>query len=613
AYSAYTVNGLIRLTDRIAGEFLRKEKVAEIELTAEEDRQAILNLHDTASEVAERPAYRLLQDSAEKAPEKTALIAVDRTLSYRELNGEANALGRLLREHGAGPETIVGVMADRNSYAYVMREGVLKSGGAFMPIDPEYPEERIRFILEDSGSKLLVTTGNVIGRRKEFIHALQAEGITVLDAVEAVSSGSRENLNVEVPYEALAYVIYTSGSTGKPKGVMLTNKNLVNYADDNKKNYETLAYTEKAGISVAMAAFTFDVSITEEFVPFAHGMTNVLATREQMMDAAQMCGLMVKNHVDVINGTPSYFMNMIEIEAFAPAVRGLKAIDVGAEAFPPALFEKLRALNPDLYIVNTYGPTEATVSCTLKEVTRSDDITIGGPLANVTMATMDRNGKLQPLGAMGELVIMGDGVGRGYIGREDLNRKNFIRLLGMPAYRSGDLVRIREDGDIEFHGRMDDQVKLRGLRVELGEVQNVIGTYPGIRSNVVVVAHGETDYLAAYFTADEPVDVADLKAHISRYLTAYMVPQAFMQLDAMPMTANGKVDKKALPPVTFTEEELAAPENETQAALVDIAKELTGTDRIGITTDLFMAGLSSIGCIKLCSLLSEAFGVTVRV
>ncbi|MBO7663774.1 MAG: hypothetical protein J6U01_10420, partial [Clostridia bacterium] len=191
--------------------------------------------------------------------------------------------------------------------------------------------------------------------------------------------------------------------------------------------------------------------------------------------------------------------------------------------------------------------------------------------------------------------------------------KNFITLLGKRAYRSGDLVRIREDGDIEFHGRMDDQVKLRGLRVELGEIQNVIGTYPSVRASVVIVVHGETDYLAAYFTADEKVDIAALREHISQYLTAYMVPQAFMQLDVMPMTANGKVDRKALPAIEITAEEITPAENETQERILAIAKEVIGTDRIGITTDLFMVGLSSIGCIKLCSLLSESFGVTVKV
>ncbi|MBR4344503.1 MAG: amino acid adenylation domain-containing protein, partial [Lachnospiraceae bacterium] len=661
-FSQYTVNGFVRLFDKIVSELTEKKLVNEIEFVSEEDKKAILALHDTASFVIERPAYRLLQDSAKKNPGKTALIAVDRSLTYKELNEEANAVGHALVEAGLKPDTMVAVLADRDSYAYVMREGVLKSGGAFMPIDPEYPEERIRFILEDSGAKLLVTTGKVIERRKEFLDKLKTEGYTIIDAEYAVGNkildgtthdsvphastshasatdasaadasiplapapaeGSsitgyvapcaKTDLNIEVPYDALAYVIYTSGSTGKPKGVMLTNKNLVNFSDINDKNTEAITFTKWGGVSIAMAALTFDVSVLEEFVPLSAGMTVVLATQEQILDAAKMSELIVKNHVEVITCTPSYIMNMIEIESFVPAAKELKCIDVGSEAFPATLYDKLKAINPDVYIVNAYGPTECTITCTLKEVVDSNDVTIGKPVANVKIATVDRNGRLQPLGAMGELVIMGDDVSRGYIGREDLNRRNFIRLLNLPAYRSGDLVRIREDGEVEFHGRIDNQVKLRGLRVELGEVENVIGTYKGIRSNVVVVIHGETDYLAAYFTADEKVEISSLREHASKYLTAYMVPQAFMQLDQMPMTANGKVDKKALPAIEMAAEEIIHAENEIQEKILGIAKEIIKNDRIGINTDLFMAGLSSIGCIKMCSALSEVFNVNVRV
>ncbi|MBO7663041.1 MAG: amino acid adenylation domain-containing protein, partial [Clostridia bacterium] len=526
AYSAYTALGLARLTDRIAGEFIRKATVGEVELVSEEDRQAILTLHDTTAEVAERPAYRLLQDSAEKDPEKTALVAADRTLSYRQLNEEANAVGATLRECGAGPETIVAVLADRDSYAYVMRQGVLKSGGAFLPIDPEYPEERIRFILEDSGAKLLLTTGRVIERRKAFLQALQAEGIMVVEAEKAAASGSRENPVLDVPADALTYVIYTSGSTGKPKGVMLTNRNLVNFVDPNPKNHEILGYTERGQVSLAVAALTFDFAIMEEFVPLANGMTVVLATQEQILNPEQMARLMTENRVDVMSCTPGYLANLISSASFRPAVRGLRSVDFGAEAFPPALYGKLKEINPELHIMNGYGPTEATISCTMEVIRSAEDITIGIPNANVYVATADRNGKLQPLGATGELVILGEGVGRGYIGRDDLTREHFITLLGKRAYRSGDLARIREDGKIEFHGRMDDQVKLRGLRIELGEVENVISTYPGIRTCAVTVIHGETDYLAAYFTADETVDIASLREHLAKYLTAYMVPQA---------------------------------------------------------------------------------------
>ena len=514
---------------------------------------------------------------------------------------------------GSGPGVKVAVVADRDSYAYVMREGVLKSGGAFMPIAPDYPDDRIGYILKDSGASLLVTTQKIIERRAGFFDSLGVKGISIISVEDAVAKGGRDDLNVEVNPEALAYVIYTSGSTGRPKGVMLTNSNLVNFADDNEKNGEALAFVDKAEVSISIAAFTFDVSITEEFVPYSRGMTNVLATMDQFMDPIKMRDLMVNNHVGAMTCTPTYMLNMIEIEAFKPAIRCLKSIDLGAEAFPGVLYEKLTEINPDLYVVNTYGPTEATVSCTLKEVTSADDINIGKPLANVKMATLDRYGRLQPPGAMGELVIMGAGVGRGYIGREDLTERSFIRLLGLPAYRSGDLARICRDGDIEFHGRMDDQVKLRGLRVELGEVEAVLSSYPGVRASSVVVVRGKTDYLAAYFTADEKTDIAGLKAHLSSRLASYMVPQAYMQLEEMPLTPNGKVNRKALPEPQRYEEEIIPAENEMQEGILKDASMVLAGAAAGITTDLFGAGLSSIGCIRFCSLLSERFGVNISV
>ncbi|MBQ3463814.1 MAG: amino acid adenylation domain-containing protein, partial [Clostridia bacterium] len=585
AYSEYTINGITRLMDQVINEFLTKENISDISFVSNDDEKAILSLHDTDFKVEEKPAYRLLQDSAEKYPDRNAVIAVDRTLTYRELNEEANALGHLLRDNGAQPETIVAVMAERDSYAYIMRQGVLKSGGAFLPIDPEYPEERIRYILENSNSKLLVTTASVIEKRKDLLEALSNEGVTIINVQEAVSNGDKNNLNIDVPYEALAYVIYTSGSTGKPKGVMLTNKNLVNFVDANEKNHEILGYTERGHVSLAIAALTFDFSIMEEFVPVANGLTVVLASSEQIMDAITLSRIMLENNVDIMSCTPSYLLNMMEIDAFAPAVKQLKSIDFGAEAFPPALFTKLRKLNPDLYIMNGYGPTEATISCTMQVIENADDITIGIPNVNMHVATIDRDKKLQPMGALGEMVIMGDGVGRGYVGREDLTKESFIKLLGKNAYRSGDLVRIREDGNIEFHGRIDNQVKLRGLRVELGEIESVINSYEGIRSSIVIVAHGETDYLAAYFTANREIDINSLKEHLSAYLTAYMVPQAFMQLDEMPLTANGKIDKKVLPVIEIAEEEIVPAENEMQDKILGIAKEVTGADRIGITTD----------------------------
>ena len=616
-YSEYTVKGLAHMTDRVVSELMRVTLVKDISLTDDEDIKQIQNLHDSTFPVKERPAYRLLQDAADRNPEANALVANDRILTYRQLNTEANALGHVLVEKGAKAESIIAVLAERDSYAYVMREGALKSGGAFLPIDPEYPEDRIRFILEDSGAKLLVTKRNILEARSEMFQALGALGVRLICIEDAVQDGNRDDLNVEVPYDSLAYVIYTSGSTGKPKGVMLTNRNLVNFVDDNEKNHEILGYTRRGHVSLAIAALTFDFSIMEEFVPLANGMTVVLATHDEIMNPLMLGKLMTDNHVDVMSCTPSYLMNMLDMgeftDAFTDAVKALKSVDMGAEAFPPALYEKLKEINPDICIMNGYGPTEATISCTMQIVEDTDNITIGIPNVNVHVTTVDRDGRLQGLGALGELVIMGDGVGRGYIGRDDLTKKSFIRLLDMPAYRSGDLVRIRENGDIEYHGRIDNQVKLRGLRVELGEIESVIGSYPGIRSCIVIVIKKETEYLAAYFTADSVIDIEDLKAHLASQLTAYMIPQAFMQLEEMPLTANGKIDKKSLPEPGMEFSDIVPPENDRQKIILDMVKEIIGDIPVGITTDLFAAGLSSLGCIRLCTALMNEFGVNLTI
>ena len=612
-FSPYTVHGMVNLMDHVVDEFVAKDRLRDVTLVSKDDEAAILALHDTDWPVAERPAYRLLQDQADANPDHVALVACDRTLTYGELNGLANAVGRAIANAGATTGSMVAVMADRNSWAYVMRQAALKAGAAFLPIDPEYPEERVRYILEDSGCRLVVTTREILTRRADLFTGITDLEVKVLEASLAAKHNDQSNLNVAVDPHDLAYVIYTSGSTGRPKGVMIENHNLVNFVDDDEKNREILGYTQRAHVSLAIAALTFDFAIMEEFVPLANGLTVVLATSEQIMDPIAMGRLMRKNNVDVMSCTPSYLSNMLAVPAFADAVANLQSVDMGAEAFPPDLYARLTAVNPDIYIMNGYGPTEATISCTMQVVTDASNVTIGIPNVNVHVATVDRAGRLQPLGATGELAILGDGVGRGYVGREDLNARSFVRLLGMPAYRSGDLARLRADGQIEYRGRMDDQVKLRGLRIELGEIESVMNSYPGVRTSVCIVAHGETDFLAAYFTADQEVDLVDFKAHLAKYLTSYMVPQAYLQLDELPLTANGKVDKKALPEVQVTGDEIVPAQNETQERILAIACTVIGIEEIGITTDLFGVGLSSIGCIRLCALLGEEFGMAVKV
>ena len=362
-FSKYTADGLLSLVDTIAGEFLRKERIGEISLVSEAGRQAVEALYDTYAEVPERPAYRILEDSAHKDPDRTAVVASDRSLSYGELNAEANAAAHALVSKGAGPDTIVAVLADRDSYAAVMRQGVLKSGGAFLPIDPDYPEDRIRFILGDSGARLLITTEKILDRKKELFAALTKEGVECVSVQKALSEENGSDLNRSVPYEALAYVIYTSGSTGKPKGVMLTNKNLVNFVDHNEKNREIQGFIRNTSVSLALAALTFDVSVMEEFLPLNSGMTMVLASEEEILDPGKLSRLMLANGVDVMTCTPSYISNLLDLDEMVPAIKALKSIDIGAESFPGALYGKLKAVNPELYIMNGYFKYAIFVGC----------------------------------------------------------------------------------------------------------------------------------------------------------------------------------------------------------------------------------------------------------
>ena len=578
----------------------------------EREFKQLLSIHDTDWPVTYRPAYRLVQDTAHAHPDRKAVVACDRTLTYGELNAESNAAARALVEAGATAETKVAVLADRNSWAYVMRTASLKAGAAFMPVDPEYPEERVRYILEDSGCHLVLTTAAIHQRRADLFEALCDLDLNVIEVESAVAEHDSEDLNLDVAPHDLAYVIYTSGSTGKPKGVMLENHNLANFCDVNPKNIEAVFNTQYSDTTIAVAAFTFDVSVQEEFMSHANGQTVVLATQEQIMDPDAMAQLITVNHVDSFTCTPSYLSNMIEVPVFAAAMKQIRAVDVGAEAFPGDLYTRLKAINLNMHVMNSYGPTECTIGSTAAVLEGPDDITIGMPFANYHCITVNEEGEPLPLGTQGELVILGEGVGRGYIGRDDLNERNFISYFGIPAYRAGDLAVVRPDGNIEFHGRVDDQVKLRGLRVELGEVEKVIGSFPGIKQAVVTVVKDAQEYLAAHFLADKPIDIAELKAHAKQYLTSYMVPQSFMQLEEFPLTANGKVDKRALPKAELDYSDIVAAQNDTQQQLLDIVFGILKTDRVGITTDLLEAGLSSLGAIRLCSEIRAQFNVAIK-
>ena len=598
-YSDALASSFLAAYKHVVERFFDAEKIGDIDWLSGEEMERLKKIHDTEWEVAERPAYRLLQESAEKYPDRTAAIANGKKMTYAELNAAANRLGRVLRNHGVGAEKIVGVMLNRGLEVYVARQGILKSGGAFLPMTADYPDERVKFIVEDAKVKHMVTTRDIFEQRKKFFDSL---GIFICLVEDSQTENiSEENLNVAVPYNSLAYCIYTSGSTGKPKGVMLTQKNLVNFVDANPKNHEILGYVERGKVSLALAAITFDVSIMEEFIPLAHGLTICMANEDEIHNPLMLKELCEKNSVDVMSCTPSYLANLIDMPEFEKVVKQIKSVDFGAEAFPAALFTKLRAINPEIYIMNGYGPTEATISCTMKAIESAENITIGVPNSNVKVVMTDEKNRPLPIGALGEMTILGEGIGRGYINREDLTQKVFIKLWGKAAYKSGDLARLLPNGEIAFHGRTDNQVKLRGLRVEPGEIESVMNSFDGVKASIVVVKKNTAgDYLAGYFTAEKKIDLDELKKYLSRKLTAYMVPGVLMQLEAFPLTANRKIDKKSLPEPNLQVEEddkkIAA--TDLQKTLCEIFAKALGRKNIGADENFFEIGGTSLAASK---------------
>ena len=593
-YTGAMIAAFLELFARAADELLTVGKLEEIDLMTDGARQLLDSANDTAWPVEYRPAHCLLEESAEKYPDRPAVVTPDEKLTYAELNAKANRAAHALTDLGIGPGCIAALMLPRCAGVYIARQGILKAGGAFLCIAPDYPDDRVRSMAEDAGAKVLITDENTLKEREAFIRSLGCRAVTLS---ELLADPREDNPGVQVGPDELAYTIFTSGSTGKPKGVMLTQKNLVNFVNDNPKNPEIRGFTGRGYVSLALASITFDVSVMEEFIPLSSGMTVCMATEEEIHNPAALAKLMTENHVDIMTCTPSFLSNIIGLPLMRDAIAGVVSFDFGAEAFPPALFDKIRAINPDAYIMNGYGPTETTISCTVDEVTTPEVITIGKPAANVRAFVFDEKGRGLPPLVPGELIIAGDGVGRGYIGLPELTAEKFVEIDGLRAYRTGDLAAWTADGRLRFHGRTDNQVKLRGLRVELGEIESAINAVDGVLTSIVVMAGEENNrFLAGYYTAVREIPPAEMKAQIGKSLTAYMVPGVLMQLDRMPLTPNGKIDKKNLPKVDFVPESAVyvAPANAVEEDFCRWFADLLNLEKVGAEDNFFELGGTSL-------------------
>ncbi|MBR3067388.1 MAG: amino acid adenylation domain-containing protein, partial [Prevotella sp.] len=521
---------------------------------------------------------------ASKQPEQEALVACDATYTYRQMDELTNRIANGLRQRGVGEHDRVALLLPRTSRLILSLFGVLKAGAAYIPCDPEYPADRVKLILEDSGAQFIITTAD---------HLSQDKAIDVEELL--ASTAGDEPLQTDVTADDLAYLIYTSGSTGRPKGVMLRHEGICNYLYGHPANVFAHAVATDATRVLSVTTISFDAALQDIGTALYSGKTLVVATEEQANNPLVLADLIRDQHIDMVSGTPSRWLTWLTSDVFGRAIAGIKIARAGGEKFSSQLLEQLRAVTK-ARIFNCYGPTEITVASNNAELTHADVITVGRPQLNVKEFIVDADGNELPVGVVGELYIGGRGVGRGYNNLDEMTRERFIDYHGVRVYRSGDYAKWLPDGNVVILGRTDNQIKLRGLRIELGEIENVILKVDGVKKVVILIRKlAGKEHLCAYYTADRPIDPADLKAEIAKSLTQYMVPTAYLQLDAMPMTPNGKTDVKALPePQLAAAGAYEAPTTDAERKFCEIFANILQMDRVGVNDNFFDLGGTSL-------------------
>ena len=557
-----------------------------------------------------------IQAQVERTPDAVALIFEDQQLSYRELNARANQLAHLLHQRGVGPDVLVGVMAERSPEMVVALLGILKAGGAYLPLDPSYPHERLAFMLEHSQATLLLTQSQL----SAHLPPTSAEVILLDTDWPLVSQYGTENPHTRVTPENLAYVIYTSGSTGQPKGVMISHRGIANRLFWMQQAFQLSA----ADCVLQKTPFSFDVSVWEFFWPLMTGARLVVARPDGHRDPAYLLDLIEREEVTTLHFVPSMLQVFVEAEGVGTRTRSLRQVMSSGEALPMELVRRYeeRVGHRRAQLHNLYGPTEASVDVTWWEAEGgAGRVAIGRPIANTQMYVLDERQEAVPVGVMGELYIGGVGLGRGYVGRAEQTAERFVphayaREAGERLYRTGDIGRWQEDGTIEYVGRVDGQVKVRGYRIELGEIEAVVMGHEGVREAVVVAREdgsGGSKRLVCYWVKEEGAEVsaAQVREQVRERLPEYMVPSAMVMLGEMPLTANGKVDRKALPEAEAIggerEPDYLAARTRVEEALTGIWREVLGVERVGVFDNFFEIGGDSLIATRLVSRMRETF------
>ncbi len=634
-----------------------EQKLLELALLTEAERQCLLiewNATTTAFP-EERPVHQLIEEQVERTPDAVALVCGDEQLTYRALNARANRLAHYLKQLGVGPEVTVGLLLHNSLETIVGLLGILKTGGAYVPLDPAAPTERLAFMLQDAQISLVltkrtVTTANVHDdtRRglskaersasQSFVPTADLSALSPLHDEAAnteasplyldideimLADNSQDNPKSEVQGQHLAYIMYTSGSTGRPKGVAITHQNLW---------HSTLArliyYREQVKKYLLLSSLTFDSSVAGIYRTLCQGGTLLLPEEAVVRDPFLLGDFIARQRPSHTLCIPSLYSLLLEQAATRP-LDSLQTIIVAGERCPKALVERHFTCLPNSKLYNEYGPTEATVWCTVFRCEpggKRESVPIGRPIANTQVYVLDAQLQPVPIGVAGELYVGGAGVARGYVHRPEISAERFIphpysTEAGARLYKTGDRVRYLPDGNIEFLERIDHQVKLRGYRIESGEVEEVLRRQAGVRE-VAVIAREDVPgdkRLVAYVVLEENVVVTidDLHSHMSKYLPIYMLPAVYVLLEALPMLPNGKLDRKALPIPGLeqtrmnSKQEYVAPRTQIEEVVAATWSQVLGIERVGIHDDFFTLGGHSLLAMHVVSRLRTALELEI--
>jgi amino acid adenylation domain-containing protein len=593
-----------------------QQKTSDLTLLTPAERQQVL-VEWNATEWAyplETSLAGLVEAQVKRTPDAIAVVFGEQQLTYRELNERANQLAYELHKHGAGPDQLVGLCVERSTDMIVALLAIVKAGSGYLPLDPLLPAERLGYMLEDSGVRVLVTEQSLQGELPAFA------GTTILLEDADWQKNGCDNLAVALGPEHLAYVIYTSGSTGKPKGVQVTRRALINLLWSMR---EWLQLTNRDRL-LAVTTVSFDIAGADVWLPLLVGAQTVVASRESAADGDALRGLLERHDITFLQATPVTWRLL-----FDAGWRGkpnLQTVCTG-EAMPPEMAEQLVPVVRRVW--NLYGPTETTIWSTGYLVTDGrEPILIGRPVSNTQCYILDAQGQPVPIGVTGELFIGGDGLARGYLNRPELTAEKFIPdpFRGGQArmYRTGDLARYWANGNIECLGRIDHQVKIRGYRIELGEIEGALRDQPEIKQ-AVVMAREDTPgdkRLVAYLVASPGMSPApsEIRKQLKECLPDYMVPSAYMFLEEFPISPNGKIDRKALPAPDAAMQsgqadasEHALPRNQTEERIAAIFAQVLGVANVGTNEDFFDLGGHSLTATRVIALLNKQFGAALQV